>query len=416
MMTTNFAVYVFVRSSERDVVLIDCVSDWKSELASINSKLKTSKYYCQCVYYVESLAEGKRVLELINLINPSLKMQINGNLYCLSPYDAHKILKDIAILSGREEYLLGSKDAFRESSQVEKITEHKSEAPNIKEKETNPLSLAAKNGMSRNLARDIFLSMDKNSLDKDNFNFASKNKEGEFYRVTFKKLAWRKTWWYLILNDNINQILYLFKVPTKAINENQFMIYDEEPDKYCLEIDYNDTVNFKNYFVKYGEMTFGRFKTMEFSYKQKEAIEEYGSYPLRQEKYNSPIPPVEPKKEEVYYQMTFNEYIDTKRYIPATETFDGMTFQIDDYLELADNTIDVLYSEYKDDLFSLVDDKKIPHLSLDSKKFRKSQRAGDTPIYIDKSLNDEELLSLTKSLFEKLNVDSSLFIISIKRR
>lgn len=96
--------------------------------------------------------------------------------------------------------------------------------------------------MRKSLAISIFRS--KGMPYSNNVTFASKNRSAHNYwaNPSFEVLEQD---WFLILNDWINRVLYLFKVPSKAISQNDLIARADNNNLIDLQILYNDS-NFRD--------------------------------------------------------------------------------------------------------------------------------------------------------------------------
>lgn len=96
--------------------------------------------------------------------------------------------------------------------------------------------------MRKPLAISIF--RNKGIMFNTNITFASKNRAANNYwaNPTFESLDHE---WFLILNDWINNVLYLFKVPACAISKNALVARADNNSQIDLQILYND-VNFRD--------------------------------------------------------------------------------------------------------------------------------------------------------------------------
>jgi antitoxin component of RelBE/YafQ-DinJ toxin-antitoxin module len=96
--------------------------------------------------------------------------------------------------------------------------------------------------MRKSLAISIFRS--KGIVFSDNITYASKNRTAYNYwaNPTFERLELD---WFLILNDWINRVIYLFKVPSGAISQGDLTSRADNNNQIDLQILYNDP-NFRD--------------------------------------------------------------------------------------------------------------------------------------------------------------------------
>lgn len=96
--------------------------------------------------------------------------------------------------------------------------------------------------MRKALAISIFRS--KGIVFNGNITFASKNRTAYNYWANppFKVLELE---WFLILNDWINRVIYLFKVPSGAISQDDLIARGDNNNQIDLQILYNDP-NFRD--------------------------------------------------------------------------------------------------------------------------------------------------------------------------
>lgn len=96
--------------------------------------------------------------------------------------------------------------------------------------------------MRKSLAISIFRS--KGIVFSDNITYASKNRTAYNYwaNPTFDRL---ERDWFLILNDWINRVIYLFKIPSGAISQGDLIARADNNNQIDLQILYNDP-NFRD--------------------------------------------------------------------------------------------------------------------------------------------------------------------------
>jgi len=96
--------------------------------------------------------------------------------------------------------------------------------------------------MRKSLAISIFRS--KGIVFSDNITYASKNRTAYNYwaNPTFERLELD---WFLILNDWINKVIYLFKIPSGAISQDDLIARGDNNNQIDLQILYNDP-NFRD--------------------------------------------------------------------------------------------------------------------------------------------------------------------------
>lgn len=96
--------------------------------------------------------------------------------------------------------------------------------------------------MRKSLAISIFRS--KGIVFSDNITYASKNRTAYNYwaNPTFERLELD---WFLILNDWINRVIYLFKIPSGAISQDDLIARGDNNNQIDLQILYNDP-NFRD--------------------------------------------------------------------------------------------------------------------------------------------------------------------------
>ncbi len=73
----------------------------------------------------------------------------------------------------------------------------------------------------------------------NNITFASKNKSANNYWANPNITCLEQDFW-LILNDNMGNKLYLFKIPANAIQKSQLVTRSDKPNKIDLQIDYHN--------------------------------------------------------------------------------------------------------------------------------------------------------------------------------
>ncbi len=114
-------------------------------------------------------------------------------------------------------------------------------------------SVAAKStdgSLERNTIRDMRKSLaisifrGKGIVFNDNITYASKNRTAYNYwaNPTFERLELD---WFLILNDWINRVIYLFKIPSRAIAQGDLIARADNNNQIDLQILYNDP-NFRD--------------------------------------------------------------------------------------------------------------------------------------------------------------------------
>lgn len=113
--------------------------------------------------------------------------------------------------------------------------------------------------MRKSLAISIFRS--KGIVFSDNITYASKNRSAYNYwaNPTFDRL---EIDWFLILNDWINRVIYLFKVPSGAISQGDLIARADNNNQIDLQILFNDP-NFRDTRSNY---IFKKFLVMSESY------------------------------------------------------------------------------------------------------------------------------------------------------
>ena len=109
--------------------------------------------------------------------------------------------------------------------------------------------------MRKSLAISIFRS--KGFLSSHNITYASKNRTAYNYWAN-PRFEMLEREWFLILNDWINRVLYLFKIPSGSFSEDDLIARADHNDQIDLQIIYNDVsfrdarsnVIFRDYLVK----------------------------------------------------------------------------------------------------------------------------------------------------------------------
>lgn len=90
-----------------------------------------------------------------------------------------------------------------------------------------------------------------------NVTFSSKNETQSIYWANPQK-TFLESNWDLILNDWVNEKLYLFRIPAKAIHSSQIITRSDQPNKIDLQIQYEDLtftdnrsgINFQPFLIK----------------------------------------------------------------------------------------------------------------------------------------------------------------------
>lgn len=101
-----------------------------------------------------------------------------------------------------------------------------------------PSYVQPRKDMTKNKAVRLFNQAGYNFC--SNVTFSSKNETQDIYWANPQKQFLENNW-DLILNDWINNTLYLFRIPAKKINPNQIITRSDQPDKIDLQIQYNDS-------------------------------------------------------------------------------------------------------------------------------------------------------------------------------
>ena len=96
--------------------------------------------------------------------------------------------------------------------------------------------------MRKSIAISIFRS--KGYLSNNNITYASKNRTAYNYWAN-PRFEMLEQEWFLILNDWINRVLYLFKIPSGSISVDDLIARADHNDQIDLQILYND-VNFRD--------------------------------------------------------------------------------------------------------------------------------------------------------------------------
>jgi antitoxin component of RelBE/YafQ-DinJ toxin-antitoxin module len=135
----------------------------------------------------------------------------------------------------------------------------KEETVDVKKSISEPIEKNTVRDMRKALAISIFRG--KSVTFNGNITFASKNRTANNYwaNPSFEALEIE---WFLILNDWINRVLYLFKVPSGAISQEELISRADNNNQIDLQILYNDT-NFRDTRSNY---IFKRFLIMSENY------------------------------------------------------------------------------------------------------------------------------------------------------
>jgi antitoxin component of RelBE/YafQ-DinJ toxin-antitoxin module len=123
---------------------------------------------------------------------------------------------------------------------------------------TNSSDTYIKKNDTREMRKSLAISMfrRKGHLSNNNITYASKNRTAYNYWAN-PRFEMLEEDWFLILNDWINRVLYLFKIPSGSISQDDLIARADHNDQIDLQISYNDVsfrdvrsnVFFKDYLI-----------------------------------------------------------------------------------------------------------------------------------------------------------------------